>query len=98
MATRTITNAASELIPENFLRRSFVVQNEDGAINVFIKKERPGSNTVSATDHDHRVGPGATLGFNSTLDGEEAIESRWTIIAASGTPRISIIETEARRR
>ena len=27
-------------------------------------------------------------------DGKEAIEDRWTIIAASGTPRVSFFETE----
>lgn len=98
MASRTITTTAEELIPENFLRKSWTLQNEDASINIFIKKERPGSDTVSATDHDHRVGSGAAIALNGFLDGKESIQSRWTVVAASGTPRISIIETEENRR
>src|SRR3990167_3357524 len=98
MASRTITNAASEVFPENKLRKSFVVQNEDAAINVFIKREEPSGLTVSTTDHDPVLGPGAALAINSFTDGKEAIEDRWTVIAASGTPRISFFETEDIRR
>lgn len=98
MSSRTITNAAEQLIPENKLRKSFVITNEDAAIAVFIKQEDPNGLTVSAIDHDHRIGPEGSIGLNSMLDGEEAIKSRWTIIAASGTPRISIFETEDIRR
>lgn len=94
MASRTISNSASELLPENKLRKSFVVQNEDSTINAFVKKERPGASTVSATDHDHLLGPGAALAINTLVDGTEAITARYTIIAASGTPRISVFETE----
>lgn len=94
MPSRTITDSASELLPTNRLRKSFIVANEDAAINIFVKQERPGQLTVSATDHDHRIGPGGNLAINQLLDGKEAVESRWTIIAASGTPRISVFETE----
>ncbi len=98
MASRTITDSASELILQNKLRKSFIIQNEDSAINVFIKKERPSALTVSTTDHDHRIGPGGSVALNLDTDGEEAIQDRWTIIAASGTPRISFFETENIRR
>ena len=98
MATRTISNVAEQLLPQNRLRKSFAVENEDSTIQIFIKKERPGSTTVSSTDHDHNIRPGATIAVNSDTDGEESIQDRWTIIAASGTPRISIIETETVRR
>lgn len=94
MASRTITNAASELIPRNRLRKSFVVQNEDTALNVFIKRERDGALTASTTDHDHRVSPGGSLALNNGTDGHEAIQDRWSVIAESGTPRISHFETE----
>lgn len=94
MSSRTITTTASELILENRLRKSFVVQNEDASINIFIKKEKPGSATVSATDHDHRLGPGGAIAINNSTDGKEAIESRWTIVSSSGTPRVSFFETE----
>lgn len=93
MSSRTITNSGEELFPQNRRRVSFAVQNEDAAINVFIKKERPGFNTVSTTDHDHRLSPGVALALNNFLDGEEAVQERYTIVAASGTPRISILET-----
>lgn len=98
MPSRTITNAAEQLIPQNGLRRSFIVQNEDSSINVFIKKERPNALTVSTTDHDHRLGPGGSIALNYETDGQEAIQDRWTIIAASGTPRVSVFETEDIKR
>ena len=94
MASRTITTTAEELIPRNRLRKSMVFQNEDAAINAFIKREKATTPTVSTTDHDHRIGPGGSLALNWGTDGREAIQDRWTIIAASGTPRISLFETE----
>ena len=94
MPSRTITTTAAELFPQNRLRKSFAVENEDSAIQMYIKKERPGENTVSATDHDHNIRPAATIAINGDTDGEEAVHERWTIIAASGTPRISFVETE----
>lgn len=94
MPSGTITNAASLLLPPNKLRRSFIVQNEDASINVFIKKERQDALSVSTTDHDHRIGPGGSIAINNQTDGPEAIEARWTIIAASGTPLVSFFETE----
>ena len=94
MPSRTITDTASELIPRNRLRKSFVVQNEDTTINVFIKQERAATLTVSTTDHDHRLGPGGSIALNDMSDGKEAIQDRWSVIAASGTPRISQFETE----
>ena len=98
MASRTITDSASELLPQNKLRKSFIVQNEDATINVFIKFERPAGLTVSATDHDHRIGPGGSISVNTDTDGLQQIQERVTIIAASGTPRVSIFETEDIRR
>ncbi len=98
MASRTISGTAEELIPQNRLRKSFVVQNEDTTIDVFVKRERPGSTTVSTTDHDHRVARESALALNSDTDGTEAIQDRWTVVAASGTPRISLFETEDIKR
>ena len=71
-----------------------IFQNEDAAINVFIKREAPNNATVSTTDHDHRIPAGGNISLNFGTDGQEAIQDRWTIIAASGTPRISYFETE----
>ena len=98
MASRTITGTAEELVPENRLRKSLLIGNEDATIACFIKQEEPGNNTVSVTDHDHRIGPEGSAALNSLLDGEKAIQGRWTIVAASGTPRISIFETEDIKR
>lgn len=98
MPSRTISTTAEELFPQNKLRKSFAIENEDNAIQVFIKKERPGSTTVSSTDHDHNIRPSATIALNFDTDGEEAIQDRWTIVAADGTPRISFIETEIIKR
>lgn len=94
MPSRTISNVAEEILPRNRLRKSFIVQNEDAAIAVFLKRERANTPTVSATDHDHRIGAGGNIAINTLTDGKESIEDRWTIIAASGTPRVSFFETE----
>jgi hypothetical protein len=94
MASRTIDTNASEVIPRSRTRRSWIIQNEDSAINVFVKRERDGALTVTTTDHDHRIGAGGNIALNDLSDGKEAIQDRWTVIAASGTPRISYFETE----
>ena len=98
MPSRTITNSAAELIPENRLRKSLLISNEDTSIDIFIKQEEPNNTTVSATDHDHLIGPRGVIGINSLIDGVKAIQGRWTIIAASGTPRVSFFETEDVKR
>ena len=94
MPSRTVSTNAEEVVLRNRLRKSWIIQNEDSAINVFIKRERTITPTVSTTDHDHRVGPGGSIALNFSTDGQEAIQDRWTIVAASGTPRISLFETE----
>jgi len=71
-----------------------VVQNEDATIPAYIKRERAETPLVSSTDHDHRLAPGGAIALNFGTDGIEAIQDRWTIIADSGTPRISYFETE----
>lgn len=93
MSTK-LAGAAAELVPQNSQRKSFVFQNEDVTDAIYIKKERPGYLTVSATDHDYKIFPGGTVGLNSTLDGDEAIKERWTFVAAANTPRIAFTESE----
>lgn len=94
MASRTISTSAEEIFLRNRLRKSFVVQNEDAAITIYLKQERTATPTVSATDHDHAIRAGGSLAINFGTDGVEAIQDRWTIVAASGTPRVSYFETE----
>ena len=94
MATKTISTTAEELVPRNRLRKSMIFQNEDATINCYVKKEREAIPTVSSTVHDHRIGPGGSISFSDLSDGKEAIQDRWTIVAASGTPLISFFETE----
>jgi hypothetical protein len=94
MPSVTIANTASEILPRNRLRKSWIIQNEDSSINVYIKKERAETPTVSSTDHDHRIAPGGSISANQLVDGIELVQDRITIIAASGTPRVSYIETE----
>ena len=91
----TATTSVQELVPQNQLRKSLAILNEDGSSYIYVKKERPGKNTVSATDHDHRIAPGGGLALNFNNDGAEAIQERWTVIAASGTPTVSVFETES---
>lgn len=94
MASRTISNVAAELLPRNASRKSFVIQNEDSTDIAYIKLERAENTTVSATDHDFRLGPGASLALNASTDGIQAITSRITAIASANTPRLSYFETE----
>lgn len=98
MPAKAISNTAAELLPQNELRKSFVIQNEDASIVMYVKQEAPGNTTVSSTDHDHRIGAGGAVALNDKNDGERAIRGRWTIIAASGTPTVSYFETEDVRR
>jgi hypothetical protein len=94
MASRTVSTVAEEVLPRNRLRKSWVIQNEDASISVFLKQERTATPTVSATDHDHRLASGASIALSEFIDGKEAVQDRWTIVAASGTPRISLFDTE----
>ena len=89
-----IPNSASELVPKNTMRKSLLLLNEDGVNSVYVKRERSEGTTVSATDHDHRIGPGAAFSLNSTLDGKEWIVSRYTAISSAGNVNIAVFETE----
>lgn len=82
------------LIPRNRSRKSFIVQNVDASIVVYLKRERAQTPTVSASDFDYRIGPGAAVAVNSFLDGTEAIQDSYTVVAASGTPSVAWTETE----
>lgn len=94
MSTRLLSVSAEEVLPRNRLRKSWVIQNEDSAIDVFIKRERGTGASASATDHDHLISAGAAISLNNITDGVESIQDRWSAVAASGTPRISFLETE----
>lgn len=94
MSSKLTSVTAETLLPQNTLRKSFIVQNEDGTDTIYLKRERVETPTVSATDHDHRIGPGAALALNNGTDGRAAIQDRWTMIASANTPRISYFETE----
>lgn len=89
-----LSGTAQQIVIQNYNRKSLVFQNEDTSIDIFIKKERPNGLTVSTTNHDHRLGPGDAIGLTVGQDGTEAVWQRWTAIAASGTPNLSILETE----
>lgn len=89
---------ARELVPQNKLRRSLTMINVDGTDTVFIKRERPGTTTVTSTDFDLRLPPGASYSLNSLLDGSAAIQDRYTVIASANTPNVSIFETEENER
>lgn len=86
--------AVAEVLPRNTARKSLVFLNEDAADSIFIKKERSENATVSATDHDYRIGPGGVIALNSVNDGTQAIQERWTCIASANTPRLAYFETE----
>lgn len=64
---------------------------------MYCKRERFGL-TVTSTDYDFILSPRQTRGYVSTLDGKPQIQERVTMIAASGTPRVSYDETEDEQR
>jgi hypothetical protein len=94
MSTRTVPNSAVEVLPKSRLRVSWIIQNEDTTDSVFLKYELNTDLNVSSTNHDHRLGPGASLAFNELMDGKEQVQGRWTAVASANTPRISVIESE----
>ena len=98
MSLVTLSTSPGEILPQNRLRKSLILQNVDGSITVYIKRERNSATTVSASDFDFRLVPGSAIGLNSMLDGSEAIQDRYTAIAASGTPQVAVFETEDIRR
>lgn len=89
-----VTTGASIILTRNRNRKSFIIQNEDASINVFVKRERGPTLTVSSSDHDHRISPSGLLALNNQNDGAESIQDQWTIISASGSPNVSVFETE----
>jgi hypothetical protein len=96
--TKTLSTGASEIIAANASRKSLTIQNEDTTNSVYIKREMGELLSVSATDHDLLLGPGASFGVNSVMDGTQAIQSRYTGIASAGTPRVGVFESEDQRR
>lgn len=98
MSSRTLSITAVEILPANNYRKSLVIQNEDTTDSVFIARERGEAILVSSTVHDFKIGPGASLSFNSQTDGLEAIQARYTGIASANTPRIAFFESEDIKR
>jgi hypothetical protein len=94
MATKLLSTSPVELLPRNTYRKSLSFSNEDSSIAIFIKRERAETPTVSATDHDHRIGPGGSFVLNYGTDGIQSTQDSWSAVAESGTPRISVVETE----
>jgi hypothetical protein len=92
------SNTASQLVPQNKLRKSITIMNVDATDTVYLKREQPGRTTVTSTDFDIRLSPGAAYSLNSMLDGAEAIHDRYTVIASANTPSVSVFETEEARR
>jgi len=94
MAVTTLSTTASEILPQNPLRKSVVLQNLDASINIYIKFEDPRQTTVTSSDFDLRLPPGAVFTLNQQQDGLQQIQERITAIAASGTPSFAFFETE----
>lgn len=98
MSTKLLSTSAEEVLPRNTQRKSWIISNEDSAISIFLKRERTETPTASSTDHDHLLPPGGIITLSDLTDGKEAVQDRWTAVAASGTPRVSFFETEDVRR
>ena len=94
MALITTSTTPQEIFPKNTTRKSFTIKNVDSTITVYVKKERAENTLVTSSNYDHPIGPGGSLSLNAMLDGAQAIQERWTVVAASGTPQIAWFETE----
>lgn len=94
MASFTVPNSAVVILPRNVTRKSFSIQNEDGTDIVYVKREEGESLSVSATDHDFKIGPGSSLTLTTIQDGTQQVGGRWTGIASANTPRVATFETE----
>lgn len=94
MPSLATSTSAQLLLNRNRLRKSVIVFNEDATDAVFLKRENGTALSVTATDHDIRIGPGGFWGMSSLQDGKEAIEDSYTVIAAANTPRVSFFESE----
>lgn len=90
----TTSTTGSLLVVRNRNRKSIVFQNTDGTDSVYIKRERGPSFAVASTDFDYRLGPGASFGINSMLDGVEAIQDSYSVRATANTPIVAVFETE----
>jgi hypothetical protein len=94
MASKVLSTTPEQILVRNLHRKSLSISNEDASIAIFIKRERAETPTVSATDHDHRIGPGGSFVLNYGTDGIQSTQDSWSAVAESGTPRISVVETE----
>ena len=94
MSSVQLSTSASVVLPRNVSRKSFSIQNEDGTDIVYVKREEGAALTVSATDHDFRIGPGSSLALTLNEDGSQQVGGRWTAVASANTPRIAFFETE----
>jgi hypothetical protein len=92
-----LSTSAAEAVPQGNLRRSLLFINPDGGINIYLKKERPGNTDLSTTNYDVRIAPGGSFSMNTNDDGEEAVQERWTALAASGTPSLVVFETKDKK-
>lgn len=92
-----LSTTGIEVAPQGNLRRSILFLNPDGAINIYLKKTRPGESVATTSDYDVRLSPSGSFAMNTNDDGEEAVHERWTAVAASGTPNIVIFETKDRK-
>ena len=82
------------LLNRNRMRKSFLLQNVDGTDVMYVKRERGPVFTISSTDYDFRLPPGSSFALNSDVDGKEAIQDSYSVLAAANTPNVAVFETE----
>jgi hypothetical protein len=92
-----LSTTGIQAVPQGNLRKSLLFQNTDGAINIYLKKTRPGEAVATTSDFDVRLTPGGSFAMNINDDGEEAVQEAWSAVAASGTPSLTIFETKDRK-
>lgn len=79
-------------IPQNRLRRSIVFENLDATDSIYIREGDAAD--ITSTNADHKLAPGASIAFNSLLDGSSSITNRWAALATANTPILAVKETE----
>lgn len=92
-----LSTTGIQVVPQGNLRRSILFQNPDGAINIHLKRSRPGEPVATTSDFDVRLAPGSSFSMNTKDDGEEAVQESWSAVASSGTPNLVIFETKDKK-
>ena len=93
----TVVAAGIELMPENKYRKSILITNSSTTLYVYIDNITPA--TITVNNAGIRLAPGASVTYNSLLDGDSTIQAQWTAIASGAGPTtVFVKESESIER